>query len=110
MAIIEKLMKYKFHIIFITSLSSVLILSIFLIAPNFLTILSYFWPLFLSTALFLFSIVFFGKVSPLAFEETSSEKTGEGLLDYVAGQSHETIHNQEEDEGLGDDEEEKEEK
>ncbi|KAF9610899.1 hypothetical protein IFM89_025433 [Coptis chinensis] len=96
MAVPEKLMKYKFHFMFST-LVLLLILSLFLIAPRFLTILSYFWPLFMSTALFLFAVLFFGRTSPLV-SEISSDKPGEGLLDYVAGQPEELIQKEQEQE------------
>ncbi|OVA02180.1 hypothetical protein BVC80_8785g14 [Macleaya cordata] len=104
MEIPEKLLKFKFHIIF-TTLLSLLLLSLFLLAPRFLTILSYFWPLFVSTALFLIAVVFFAKVSPPITETTSCEKAGEGLLDYVAGQPEEILEQIDDD----DDEEEEEE-
>ncbi|KAI3979501.1 hypothetical protein MKX01_001693 [Papaver californicum] len=92
MEIPEKLMKLKYYIIF-SSLISLLFLSLILLAPRFLTIVSYFWPLFVSTALFLFTVVFFAKVSPLSTSSSDddqsllscAEKAGEGLLDYVAG-------------------------
>ncbi|KAL5700013.1 hypothetical protein ACHQM5_025518 [Ranunculus cassubicifolius] len=96
MAIQEILVKFKFHFILL-SLLSIVFLSLFLVAPRFLTILSYFWPLFLSTALFLFAVVFFGKISPLA-SETCNDIAGEGLLDYVAGQPQEPIQDGEEKE------------
>ncbi|KAI3934855.1 hypothetical protein MKW92_020950 [Papaver armeniacum] len=92
MEIPEKLMKLKYYIIF-SSLISLLFLSLVLLAPRFLTIVSYFWPLFVSTALFLFTVVFFVKVSPLSTSSETdddqsllscAEKAGEGLLDYVA--------------------------
>ncbi|KAF8409728.1 hypothetical protein HHK36_005807 [Tetracentron sinense] len=84
MAIPEKLLKFKFHLIFVI-LVSLLLFFILLLAPRFFDIIAYFWPLFLSTALFLVAIVVFGQISPPG-TETSSDKTGEELLDYVAGQ------------------------
>lgn len=92
MEIPERIMKFKFYIIS-ASLISLLFLSLLLLAPRFVTILSYFWPLFVSTALFLFAVVFFARVSPLNSETStlSCEKAGEGLLDYVvAGQPENT--------------------
>ncbi|KDP39280.1 hypothetical protein JCGZ_01037 [Jatropha curcas] len=91
MEIQEKLLNYKYHIAFILTLSLITLSSIFL-APSFVTILAYFWPLFLSTALFLGAVVFFGKTS-LAGTESSGDKAGEGLLDYVAGQPDQAIEN-----------------
>ncbi|MCL7039090.1 hypothetical protein MKW94_017314 [Papaver nudicaule] len=98
MEIPEKLLKLKYYIIFST-LMSVLFLSLVLLAPRFLTIVSYFWPLFVSTALFLFTVVFFAKVSPLSTSGggteneslSCAEKAGEGLLDYVAGQTPQVL-------------------
>ncbi|KAK2640173.1 hypothetical protein Ddye_027968 [Dipteronia dyeriana] len=88
MEIPETIVRFKFHIIF-SLIFSLLLLSIFLIAPSFLTILAYFWPLFLSTALFLVAVVLFGKTSPPA--AAAGDKAGEGLLDYVAGQPQEEV-------------------
>ncbi|KAL5802217.1 hypothetical protein ACOSQ4_030522 [Xanthoceras sorbifolium] len=85
MEIPESILRFKFHIIF-TLIFSLLLLSIVLLAPSFLNILAYFWPLFLSTALFLVVVIFFGKTSPPA----AADSAGEGLLDYVAGQPHPT--------------------
>ncbi|KAF6153750.1 hypothetical protein GIB67_000983 [Kingdonia uniflora] len=84
MEISEELVKYKFYIIF-AAIVSFLLFSGFVIAPRFMTILAYFWPLFISTFLFFFFIIFFGRFCPLE-KEASSENTGEGLLDYVAEQ------------------------
>ncbi|KAK6934595.1 hypothetical protein RJ641_034750 [Dillenia turbinata] len=85
MDIHEKLLKFKYHFIF-GAIISLTISSVFIIAPRFLTILAYFWPLLLSTALVLVAVVVFGRISPPA-----GDKAGEGLLDYVAGQ-HEQFH------------------
>lgn len=82
----ENLLQFKSQFILAT-LISLLLLSLIFIAPRFLTILAYFWPLFLSTALFLVVIVFFGRISPDGFDSSYfGDKTGEGLLDYVGGQ------------------------
>ncbi|KAK4751574.1 hypothetical protein SAY87_005056 [Trapa incisa] len=79
MAVPEALLKYSLHLLYAMGLSSAL-LSLFLLAPSFLTLLAYFWPLFLSTALFLVAVVVFGRTSP-----PTVDKAGEGLLDYVTG-------------------------
>ncbi|KAK4355173.1 hypothetical protein RND71_024144 [Anisodus tanguticus] len=87
MEIQQLLLKFKFHIL-ITSTFSILIFALIYLAPPFLDILKYFWPLLLSTALFLVAVVLFGRIySPVT--EVSGEKTGEGILDYVAGQPEE---------------------
>ncbi|CAA0814020.1 Unknown protein [Striga hermonthica] len=54
------------------------------LAPRFVDILKYFWPLLVSTALFLVAIVVFDRISPVT--DDSGEKPGEGLLDYVSGE------------------------
>ncbi|KMT12939.1 hypothetical protein BVRB_4g090230 [Beta vulgaris subsp. vulgaris] len=84
MEIPEQVMKFKFHIIFGTILS-VSIFGIIRVAPRFLDLLVYFWPLLASTALFLAVVVVFSRVSPPA-TDGPGEKAAEGLLDYVAGQ------------------------
>ncbi|KAJ9153927.1 hypothetical protein P3X46_027314 [Hevea brasiliensis] len=91
MEIQEKIIQYKYHIFFSLIISLALVTLIFL-APSFVTILAYFWPLFLSTALFLVAVVFFGKTS-LPGTESSGDKAGEGLLDYVAGQPEQVVEN-----------------
>ncbi|KAI3456821.1 hypothetical protein Pfo_013484 [Paulownia fortunei] len=88
MEILEKLLKFKFHILFFFTLSLLIFCRCYL-APSFLDILKYFWPLLVSTAFFLVAIVVFGRISPPA-AESPGEKAGEGLLDYVAGQ-HEQV-------------------
>ncbi|KAM7498991.1 hypothetical protein LguiA_023405 [Lonicera macranthoides] len=84
MEIQQKLLKFKFHIL-ISLTFSLIILSLLYLAPRFLEILAYFWPLLLSTALFLATVVVFGRTSPPA-AEVSGEKAGEDILDFVAGQ------------------------
>ncbi|KAL3637523.1 hypothetical protein CASFOL_018691 [Castilleja foliolosa] len=82
MKIPQKLLKFKFHILaaFIFSFS---IIFICYLAPRFIDILKYFWPLLVSTALFLVAVVVFDRISPLS---DSDDNSGEGLLDYVAGE------------------------
>ncbi|XVE50836.1 hypothetical protein DITRI_Ditri01bG0195800 [Diplodiscus trichospermus] len=85
MEIPEKLLKFKYPIILTLTLSLTLS-SLIIFAPSFFTILTYFWPLFLSTALFLVAVIFFGKTSAHPGSDSPAAKAGEGLLDYVAGQ------------------------
>ncbi|KAG8658372.1 hypothetical protein MANES_03G140433v8 [Manihot esculenta] len=93
MEIQEKIIHYKYHIIF-TFIISLIFVAIIFLAPSFVTILAYFWPLFLSTALFLVAVVFFGKTSSPGTEtESSGDKAVEGLLDYVAGQPEQVVEN-----------------
>ena len=84
MEILEKLLKYKFQILSAITLS-LMISFLIVLAPRFVDILAYFWPLLVSTALFLVAVVVFGWTSPPA-TEASVEKASEGILDYVAGQ------------------------
>ncbi|XWS09681.1 hypothetical protein CRYUN_Cryun39dG0009800 [Craigia yunnanensis] len=92
MEIPEKLLKFKYPIILTLALSLTLS-SLIIFAPSFLTILSYFWPLFLSTALFLVAVIFFAKTSAHpGGSDSPADKAGEGLLDYVAaGQPELTV-------------------
>ena len=89
MEIPANLLKYKFHFLFALILSLSLT-SLFFIAPRFLNILAYFWPLFLSTALFLFAVLVFGKTSVPA-TEPPGDKAAKGLLDYVAGHPEQPV-------------------
>ncbi|KAI3466425.1 hypothetical protein Pfo_023088 [Paulownia fortunei] len=84
MEIPEKLLKFKFHILLALTFSFFIVFLCY-IAPRFLDILKYFWPLLVSTALFLVAVVVFDRISPLS-AEYPGEKAGEGLLDYVAGE------------------------
>nr|DAD20242.1 TPA_asm: hypothetical protein HUJ06_021705 [Nelumbo nucifera] len=81
MEIPEGLLKFKYHIISVT-LSCLVVFSLFHVAPGFLTVLAYFQPLLLSTVMFLVVVAVFGRMET----EAIGEKTGEGLLDYVARQ------------------------
>ncbi|CAJ1971506.1 unnamed protein product [Sphenostylis stenocarpa] len=85
MEIPEKVLKFRYH--FLGALLFCLTLfSLTLMAPRFITLLAYFWPLFLSTALFLALVSFFAKTSPLpSSDATSFHSAGQGLLDYVSG-------------------------
>ncbi|KAJ0081937.1 hypothetical protein Patl1_09666 [Pistacia atlantica] len=78
-----KLMQYKYHLTLV-AVGSLILGVLSYAAPRMLTILTYFWPLFASTAVFLLLIITFGGVSHLAIDG-HGEKAGEGFLDYVAG-------------------------
>lgn len=77
----EKLLKFRFHIIAALALGLFIIVLCYL-APSFVDIFKYFWPLLVSTALFLVAVVVFDRISPPSAEF----EAGEGLLDYVAGE------------------------
>ncbi|KAL0320878.1 UNVERIFIED_CONTAM: hypothetical protein Sradi_5349300 [Sesamum radiatum] len=85
MEIREKLLKFKLHILSVLAFSF-LIISICYLAPRFLDVLKYFWPLLVSTALFLVAVVVFDRISPPSVE-SPGEKAGEGLLEFVAGET-----------------------
>ncbi|KAK6917869.1 hypothetical protein RJ641_018620 [Dillenia turbinata] len=87
MEILKKLMQFKTHFIF-AAISSVSLILLLQASPHVLTAFTYFWPLFLSTALFLVAILVFGQISasPAGETEGNLEKTGEEFLYYVAGQ------------------------
>ncbi|CAH8316801.1 unnamed protein product [Eruca vesicaria subsp. sativa] len=79
MEVQARLMEYKYHFMVAITVS-VLVSSLIYAAPIVLDILSYFWPLFASTAAFLAIAITFG-----GFQQLSDEATGEGIMDYVAG-------------------------
>ncbi|KAL1307325.1 hypothetical protein HN51_049286 [Arachis hypogaea] len=81
MEIPEKLVKLRYHIL-ATLILSATILSLITVAPRFMNLLAYFWPLLLSTALVLALVFFFAKTSPLPATDSSLDNS---LLDYVAG-------------------------
>ncbi|KAI9123984.1 hypothetical protein K1719_005284 [Acacia pycnantha] len=70
----EKLVQYRWYIIIALAIS--ISLSLFLVypAPNIVTILAYFWPLFASTTVFLIAIIAFGGVSKLMFVVVPTSK------------------------------------
>ena len=81
MEIPEKVVKFRYHFL------GAMLFSLVIMAPRFMTLLTYFWPLFLSTALVLALVFFFAKTSPLHSADATSSlhNSGEALLDYVAG-------------------------
>ncbi|GER45977.1 DNA-directed RNA polymerase subunit beta [Striga asiatica] len=83
MEIRQVLLRFKHQILFALALAFTIIFICYL-APRFVDILKYFWPLLVSTALFLFASVVFDRISPVT--DDSGEKPGEGLLDFVSGE------------------------
>ncbi|KAL6544547.1 hypothetical protein OROMI_023409 [Orobanche minor] len=83
MEIPQKLLRFKFHILLAFTFSFSIIFLGYL-GPSFLDILKYFWPLLVSTALFLAAAVVLDQVSPFS-ADYYGEDAGEELLDYVAG-------------------------
>lgn len=89
MDIQQKLIQYRYH--FTTAiLASLIIAFVSYVVPRLSSILTYFWPLFASTTVFLVLITAFGGLSQLATTEAYGEKVGEGLLNYVAARSEHT--------------------
>ncbi|KAL2316649.1 hypothetical protein Fmac_030525 [Flemingia macrophylla] len=85
MEIPEKVLKLRYHILG-ALLLCLTIFSVVLVAPRLMTLLGYFWPLLLSTALVLALVFFFAKTCPLSStDSTSFQNAGQTLLDYVAG-------------------------
>ena len=82
MEISAKLLKFKFHIL--TAIAfSLMIFSLIYLAPRFLDVVAYFWPLLVSTVLFLVAVVLFDRSSPPA-AKAPGEKAVESLLDFIA--------------------------
>ncbi|XWS18088.1 hypothetical protein CRYUN_Cryun32bG0011800 [Craigia yunnanensis] len=88
MDIQQKLIQYRYHFT-IAILASLIIAFLSYLAPRLPMILSYFWPLFASTTVFLVAIIAFGGLSQ-PVTEAHGEKAGEGLLDYVAARPEHT--------------------
>ncbi|KAL3519277.1 hypothetical protein ACH5RR_017426 [Cinchona calisaya] len=80
MEISVKVLQYKYHFAAVI-ISSLIIAILTTMAPQFASILSYFWPLFLSTSILLGTIIVFSQSAP----EFYGDGNGEGLLEYVAG-------------------------
>ncbi|XP_027931191.1 uncharacterized protein LOC114187209 [Vigna unguiculata] len=87
MEIKQELLKFRYQIgsAILVCLS---IFSFLYLAPRFLNVLAYFWPLFLSTALFLLLVIFFAKTQTFPNSDASIHKPAEELLHYVAGDHH----------------------
>lgn len=95
MDIRPQLVQYRYHF-GIAILLSVVVSLLLYAAPRILTIMSYFWPLFASTTVFVVVIMAFGGVSQMA-TEFHGEKAGEGIIDYVAGHPEHTLHHHRQD-------------
>jgi len=84
MEIPAKFSKLKFHFLFGVALSLLIFFRIY-ISPKFVDVVTFFSPLFLSTALFLLAVLVFGRTLPPA-TEAPGEKVAEVILDLVTGQ------------------------
>ncbi|CAJ1963906.1 unnamed protein product [Sphenostylis stenocarpa] len=84
MEIKQELLKFRYYIGG-ALLVCLAIFSFLFLVPRFLNVLAYFWPLFLSTALFLLLVLFFAKTQAPPNSEASIPKPAEDLLHYVAG-------------------------
>ncbi|KAL2332821.1 hypothetical protein Fmac_014034 [Flemingia macrophylla] len=81
MEIQKQVMKFRYHIAAALTVC-VLMFSVFYLAPRFLNVLAFFWPLFLSTALFLALVLFFANTQP---SPADLPVPAEDLLHFVAG-------------------------
>ncbi|KAI3847561.1 hypothetical protein MKW92_022393 [Papaver armeniacum] len=79
----ESIVQFKSQFVVVT-LILLLIISLIYVSPRILSVLAFFGPLFISTAVFLVVIVFSGKFSGL--DPHDGSRSGEGLLNYVVGQ------------------------
>ncbi|KAL6009593.1 hypothetical protein ACLOJK_000021 [Asimina triloba] len=80
----EKLLQLKFHLLF-AALTTLFVIYLVYYSPSFVAILSYFWPLVLSTAIFLTTVALFGGVSAQGISDSTGRRAGENLMGYVAG-------------------------
>lgn len=78
-----KVLQHRDQITVVAAVSVVLSLFVYA-APRFLSILAFFWPLFLSTAVLLVAMTAFGGGFQVG-NEVHGQRAGERILDYVAG-------------------------
>lgn len=79
----EKFLEYRFHVISAAA-CGVAVFYLLRLGPSFLTVVSFFRPLLLSTSAFLAAVLVLRLISPPP-AVVLSEQTGERLMDYVAG-------------------------
>ncbi|VFQ58983.1 unnamed protein product [Cuscuta campestris] len=79
-----KVLEYKKGILVFFVTSTVLSFAITNVAPRFADMFAYFWPLFVSTTVFMGAIIAFTQVPPLAVDYRD-ERDGEWLLEYLTG-------------------------
>lgn len=82
--ILELAVEFRFHILGAAALAAAVFLLLSL-GPSFTTVVSFFWPLLLSTGFLLAAIAVLLRISPPP-EGTADGRTGEELIHYVAGQ------------------------
>ncbi|EHA8591225.1 hypothetical protein COCNU_scaffold037651G000010 [Cocos nucifera] len=91
MAIQERLLglvvEFRFHILGAAALAAAVFL-LLSVGPSFTTVVSFFWPLLLSTGFLLAAVAVLLRISPPP-EATAGERTGEELIHYVAGRPEE---------------------
>ncbi|XP_008811631.1 uncharacterized protein LOC103722742 [Phoenix dactylifera] len=91
MAIQERLlglaMEFRFHLLAAAALAAA-VFSLLSVGPSFATVVSFFWPLLLSTGFLLAAVAVLLRISPPP-EEAAAERTGEELIHYVAGRPEE---------------------
>ncbi|VFQ96239.1 unnamed protein product [Cuscuta campestris] len=79
-----KVSEYKGILVFFVT-STVLVSAMINVAPRFADMFAYFWPLFISTTVFMGAIIAFTQVPPLAVDYYTDERDGEWLLEYLTG-------------------------
>ncbi|KAK1297684.1 hypothetical protein QJS10_CPB15g01644 [Acorus calamus] len=79
--VLEMFHQHRLHLL-ILSLSSLAVVYLLSLGPSLREIVAFFWPLLLSTALFLSAVAAFAKLSPFPPPVAAP---GEEILDYVAG-------------------------
>ncbi|KAL2253352.1 UNVERIFIED_CONTAM: hypothetical protein Sindi_0129900 [Sesamum indicum] len=87
-----KLLQHRYFLAAAIAVSLSLVAVLSTPMPSLTSILFYFWPLFLSTALVLAAIIVIGQISPIP-PEFFGYKESEALLDYVAGQPASALEN-----------------
>ncbi|MQM01145.1 hypothetical protein Taro_033892 [Colocasia esculenta] len=96
----EKLPRFRFHALALGALAA-LALSLARLGPSFLSVVSFFWPLLLSTAFFLAAILVLRIISPTSADPPSNQ-AGEEFMDYVASRNPLEDHRPGDDEGSSD--------
>ncbi|KAK8969579.1 hypothetical protein KSP40_PGU020895 [Platanthera guangdongensis] len=90
MAIRERLLALKLHIA--VSVIAAGVFSVFLHSgPSLSALLSFFWPLLLSTAVFLLAVSVLLRISPPQQPDAAGCPAGEDLIDYVAGTHYQQL-------------------
>ncbi|CAL0315923.1 unnamed protein product [Lupinus luteus] len=102
MEISQTLLKLRYHFLALL-LFCITLFTLILVAPRFITLFTYFWPLFVSTAIVLALVFIFARTSSSSSLPDTDSSLDKTLLDYVAaGHLHDespflTTHNNKSD-------------